>query len=225
MAATPAFALPSQGQAVGFEKRPQFGPGCRRQHGDAGITGEKPVLALDGVPVLSAPVLWRRHLLDGSDDQAFIRVGGAAAGAFRVAAATNEGFVCLQKAVQRTRRILAQPMAQLVRHRPGRLIRHTEFALQKLGRNSALIAAHQIGGKKPLGQIGPRPMQYRSGGRRFLPVAGRTFIHSRARLQPPGLTSAAPSTGKAAGPAKPRQVFNALLLAPKLDNKLSQSSH
>ena len=118
---------------MAFKKDPQFGPGRRRQHGDARITGEEPVLALDGVPMLSAPVLRRRHLFDGSDDQAFVGVGGAATGACRVAATTNEGLVRFQKAVQRTRRILAQPVAQLVRHGPGRLIRHTEFALQKLG--------------------------------------------------------------------------------------------
>jgi hypothetical protein len=142
-----------------------------------------------------------------------------------VPAATDEGLVRLQKAVQRTRRILAQPVAQLVRHSPRRLIRHTEFPLQKLGRDAALVAAHQIGGEKPLGQIGSRPVKHRSGGRRFLPVAGRTFIHSGARLQPPRLTSAAPGTGKSTGPAEPGQVFDALLLGPKLDNKLSQPSH
>ena len=53
------------------------------------------------------------------------------------------------------------------------------FALQKLGRNPTLIAAHQIGGKKPLGQSGSRSVKHRSTGRRFLPVAGRTFIHPR----------------------------------------------
>ena len=117
------------GGDIGFKKDPQFGPGRRRQPGDAGITSEEPVLALDGVPLLAAPVLRRRHLFDGSHDQAFVGIGGAATGACRVAAATNEGLVRFQKAVQRTRRILAQPMAQFVRHSPGRLIRHTQFAL------------------------------------------------------------------------------------------------
>ena len=116
-------------------------------------------------------------------------------------------------------------MAQLVRHGPGCLIRHAEFALQKLGRNPALVAAHQIGGEKPLGQIGPRSVKYRSSGRRFLPVAGRTFVHPWTRLQPPSVASAAPDTGKSSGPAEPRQMFDALLLGIKLDNKLSQPSH
>jgi hypothetical protein len=57
--------------------------------------------------------------------------------------------------------------------------------------------------------------------RRFLPVAGRTFIYPRARLQPPRLTSAAPGTGKSAGPAEPGQVFDEPLLGPKLHHKLS----
>jgi hypothetical protein len=41
--------------------------------------------------------------------------------------------------VERTRRILAQPMAQLVRHGPGRLMCHAQLALQKLGRDAALL--------------------------------------------------------------------------------------
>src|SRR5262245_58340754 len=63
------------------------------------------------VPMLSAPVLRRRHLFDGSDDKAFVGVGGAATGACPVAAATNEGLVRFQKAVQRTQRIIVQPVA------------------------------------------------------------------------------------------------------------------
>jgi hypothetical protein len=116
-------------------------------------------------------------------------------------------------------------MAQLVRHGPGRLIRHAEFALQKLGRNPALIAAHQISGEKPFGQIGSRPVKHRSSGCRFLPVAGRALVDPRARFQPPRLTSAAPGAGKSARPAKLRQVLDAPLLGPKLHDKLSQPSH
>ena len=52
------------GRHICFKKDPQFGPARRRQHGDAGITGEEPVLALDGVAMFSAPVLRRRHLFD-----------------------------------------------------------------------------------------------------------------------------------------------------------------
>src|ERR1700746_3588559 len=144
---------------------------------------------------------------------------------FQVPGAPVEGFIRFQKAVQRTRRILAQPMAQLVRHGPGRLIGHTEFALQKLGRDATLVAATQRGGNKPLGQIGSRPVKHRSSGRRFLPAAGRTFVHPRARLQPPRHAAAAPGTGKSAGPAEPGQVFDALLLGSKLHHKLSQPSH
>src|SRR6516165_2513947 len=94
-----------------FKKDPQFGPARRRQHSDASITGEEPALALDGVSMFSAPVLRRRHLFDRSNDQAFVGVGGAATRTCRIAAATNEGLVRFEKAVQWTRPILAQPMA------------------------------------------------------------------------------------------------------------------
>jgi hypothetical protein len=50
------------GGDIRFKKGPQFGPRRRRQHGDSGITGEQPVLALDGVPMLPAPVLRHRSL-------------------------------------------------------------------------------------------------------------------------------------------------------------------
>src|SRR5712671_3472027 len=46
------------GGDIGFEEGPQLGPGRGRQHGDARIAGEEPVLAPDGVPMLSAPVLF-----------------------------------------------------------------------------------------------------------------------------------------------------------------------
>ena len=62
------------GGDIGFKKGAQFGSRRGRQHGDAGITGEEAVLALDGVSMLSAPLLWRRYLFDGSDDQGLVRV-------------------------------------------------------------------------------------------------------------------------------------------------------
>src|SRR5262249_4305301 len=46
------------------------------------------------------------------------------------------------------------------------------------GRHAALVAAHQIGGEKPLGQISSRSVKHRSSGRRFLSVAGRTFVRT-----------------------------------------------
>src|SRR6266436_10165242 len=85
------------GGDIGFKKGAQLGSRRRRQHGDAGITGEEPVLALDGVPMFSVPVLWRRHLFDSRDDQALVRVGGAATGTCRVTAATDKGLVRFQK--------------------------------------------------------------------------------------------------------------------------------
>src|ERR1700751_4934526 len=84
------------------------------------VAGEEAVLALDRVPVLCRLVLWCRHLLDGGDDQALVGADRAAATTYRVTAAAAEGLIPLQKAAQWTGRILAQPMAQLVRHGPGR---------------------------------------------------------------------------------------------------------
>src|SRR5512132_1238600 len=75
------------GGDIGFKKGAQLGARRGRQHGDACIAGEEPMLTLDGVPMFSAPVLRRRHLFDRSDDQAFVGVGGDATGACRVAAA------------------------------------------------------------------------------------------------------------------------------------------
>ena len=127
--------------------------------------------------------------------------------------------------MQRARRVLAQPVAQLVRHGPGRLIGDPQLPLQKLGRDAALVATHQIGGEKPLAQTGARAMQHGSGGDQFLPVAGGAFVDPGPRLQPPSLPPAAPGTGKPAGPAKPRQVLNAPLLHPKSRDKFQQPSH
>src|SRR5580692_6535314 len=165
--------------------------------------------------VFSLLVLWRWHLLDRGDDQALVGAGRAASGTGRIAAAADEGLVRLEKAAQRTGRILAQPVAQLVRHGPGRLIRHPQFALQKFGRDAALVATHQVGGKKPLRQARPRPMKHCSRRHRFLPMAGGAFVDPRPRLQPPSRPPSAAGTHKTAGPAKPSQVLDAPLLRPE----------
>src|SRR4029077_14946505 len=94
-------------------------------------------------------------------------------------------LIRFEKAAQRTGRILTQPTAQLVRHGPGRLIRHPQFALQKFGRDAALVPTHQVGGKKPLREIRPRPMKHRSRGHRLLPMAGVALIDPRSSLQSP----------------------------------------
>jgi hypothetical protein len=73
------------------------------------------MLTLDGMSVLSLPVLRRRHFFDGRDNKALVRVLRAAASAIRTAAAADEGLIRLEKAVERTRWVLAQSVAQLVR--------------------------------------------------------------------------------------------------------------
>ena len=116
------------GRDISGQKGAELGARRGRQHGDPGVAGEEAVLALHGAAVLAVLVFRRRHLLDGGDDQALVRAGRAASATDRIATAADEGFVRLQKATQRTGRILAQPVAQLVRHGPGRLVRHRQFA-------------------------------------------------------------------------------------------------
>src|SRR6516225_2220720 len=213
------------GRDICFEEGAKLGSGGGRQHSDAGVAGKEPVLTLDRMAMLALPVLRCRHLLDGGDDQALIGVLGAAAAAGRIAAAADEGFVGFQKAAQRTRRILAQSMAQLVRHRPCRLIGHAQLALEKLRRDAALVAAHKVGGEKPLRESGARAMKHRPRRRRFLAMASSTFIDPRPRLEPPSLATAAPGTDKPARPPQPRQVLDAPLLRPKPRRKLQKPRH
>src|SRR5271155_3849239 len=117
------------GRDIGLEKGTEFGTRGRRQHGDAGAAGKETVLTLDGMSVLSLPVLRRRHLFDGSDDEALVGVFRAPAATIRIAPAADKGLVRLEKAVQRMRWVLAQSVAQLVRHSPGCLVRHRQLAL------------------------------------------------------------------------------------------------
>src|SRR5271157_4548206 len=105
-------------------------------------------------------------------------------------------------------------MPQLVRYGPGRLVGHRQFPLQKLGRDAALVATYQIGGEKPLREIGAGAMKYCPCRHRFLPVAGGAFVDARPRLEPPSLPSAAPGTEKPVRPAQPRQMLDAPLLGP-----------
>src|SRR5437899_7977469 len=78
------------GLDIRLEEGAEFGAGGGRQHGDPRVAGKEPVLPLDGVPVFSLPVLWRRHLLDGGNDQALVAVGRAATGTGPIAAAADE---------------------------------------------------------------------------------------------------------------------------------------
>jgi hypothetical protein len=117
------------GGDIRLEKGAQFSARRGRQHGDAGVAGKEAMLTLDGMPMLSHAVFWRRHLLHGDDDQALVGVLRAAAATGGIAAAADESLVGFQKAVQRAGRVLAQPMAQLVRHGPGGLVGHFKLPL------------------------------------------------------------------------------------------------
>src|SRR5208283_4385316 len=108
---------------------------------------------------------------------------------------------------------------------PSRLIRHPQLPLQKLGRDAALVAGHQVGGKKPLSEIGSRPVKHGSGGDRFLPMALAALVNPRTRLQPPGLPPAAPGAHKTARPAQLGQVRNTLLLRSEPSRKRQEPAH
>src|SRR5246500_4477091 len=127
------------GGNVRLEEGAQFGAGRGRQHGDPGVAGEEPVLALYGMAVFPLLVLRRRHLLDGGNNQALVRIGRAASGTCRIAPAADEGLVRLEEPAQRTGWVFAQPVTQLVRHGPGRLVGPRQFPLQKFGRDAALV--------------------------------------------------------------------------------------
>jgi len=122
-----------------FKKDPSSAPvaaGARR----CGITGEEPVLALDGVPMLSLRFFGAgtfstaatTRLLSGL---AVLRPGlvGSPRPPMKVSSASRKP--CSDATDPRS------AVAQLVRHGPGRLIRHTSSRCRKLGRNPALIAA------------------------------------------------------------------------------------
>ena len=177
------------------------------------------------MPVFCVLILRRRHLLDGGDDQALVGVGRAAPETGGIAPAADEGLVRLEITAQRTGRVFAQPVAQLVGHGPSRLVGDRQFALQKLGRDAALVTAHHVGGDKPLGEIGPRAMKHRSRRHRFLPMAGAAFVDPWPRLQPPNPSPAAARAHKPTRPAQPGQVLDAPLLRPEARRKIQKSSH
>src|SRR6201993_1533448 len=104
---TTAIAGKPVGQEMGLrcnvrlEEGAEFGAGRGRQHGDPGVAGEEPVLALYGMAVFPLLVLRRRHLLDGGNNTALVRVGRAASGTCRIAPAADEGLVRLEEPAQR----------------------------------------------------------------------------------------------------------------------------
>ena len=71
-------------------------------------------------------------------------------------------IVSLQIAAKRPSRIFAQPMTQFVEEGPGGLIGDLEFPFEEFRGNTSLVTSHEIGGKKPLRQGCPRPVEDRS---------------------------------------------------------------
>src|SRR5438552_2131939 len=96
--------VPIQLRQAAQLQREADGLGTRRgrQHRDAGVAGEEPVLALHRMAVFAVLVLRRRDFLDGGGDQALVRVGRAASATGRTASTANEGLIRLEEAAQRT---------------------------------------------------------------------------------------------------------------------------
>lgn len=138
------------GHDIRFDEGAEFDAAGGRQNGYPETTGVKSVLALYGVSVLSSLVLRRGHLLDDRDDQALVRVLRATTRTCRITPTTDECLVRFEKTANRAVRVFAQPMAELVGHGPGRLVRHTQFSLKELRRNAPFFTAHEVGCEEPL---------------------------------------------------------------------------
>src|SRR6516225_9270137 len=143
-----------------------------------------------------------------------IWIGEAAAPALGLAAATIVALIDLDQAVERVFRSLAQPVAQLVRHQPGRVVAQRQFARQEQSRHAALVLPDQPCRRKPFAQRRAGAVKNRPGSHRMLPPAVGTFENPRSSRQlisqPPG----APGAGEPVGPTQLRQGGDARRLIP-----------
>src|SRR5258705_3601042 len=99
---------------VRLEEGTEFGARRGRQHGDPGVAGEEPVLALYGMAVFSFLVLRRRHLLDRGNNQALVTGCRAASGTCRIAPAADESLVRLEGTTQQSGGGFSQTLARTV---------------------------------------------------------------------------------------------------------------
>src|SRR6516162_5452991 len=89
----------------------------------AGRTAMRALPATKWVFLMPSPLPRRgRDGFDRDRHQALIRIGETAAPALGLAAAIIIALIDLNQAVERVFRPLAQPVAQLVRHQPGRVV-------------------------------------------------------------------------------------------------------
>src|SRR6516225_6613525 len=154
-----------------------------------------------------------------------IWIGEAAAPALGLAAATIVALIDLDQAVERVFRSLAQPVAQLVRHQPGRVVAQRQFARQEQSRHAALVLADQPCRGKPFAQRRAGAVKHRPGGHRMLPPAVGTFENPRSNRelisQPPG----APDADEPVGPTQLRQCSDARRLIPIAIHECEKSGH
>src|SRR6516162_1636009 len=154
-----------------------------------------------------------------------IWIGEAAAPALGLAAATIVALIDLDQAVERVFRSLAQPVAQLVRHQPGRVVAQRQFARQEQSRHAALVLPDQPCRRKPFAQRRAGAVKDRPGGHRMLPPAVGTFENPRSSRQlisqPPG----APGADEPVGPTQLRQFGDARRLIPIAIHECEKSGH
>src|SRR6202521_5402880 len=93
-----------------------------------------------------------RDCFDRDRHQALIRIGEAAAPALGLAAATIIALIDLDQALEWIFRPLAQHVAQLVRHQPGRVVAQGQFAGQEQRRHAALVLPYKPCRREPFAQ-------------------------------------------------------------------------
>ena len=104
---------------------------------------------------------------------------------------------------ERVFRPLAQPVAQLVRHKPGRVVAR-QFVRQEQSRHAALVLPDQPCRREPFAQRRAGAVQDRHGSHRMLPPAVGTFENPLNQL-----CDAEPDANRALRPAaRPRARLN-----------------
>jgi hypothetical protein len=194
--------------------------GGGRQHGDAGAAGDEAAL-LDPLALARRG----RNRFDGDRHQALVRISETATPASGLAAAAIVALVNLQQAVEWEFRALAQPVAQLVRHQPRRVVAQRQFARQEQRRHAALVLRHHPRRREPFAQRRAGAVKHRPGGHRMLLPTGGALENPRPSRQLIGRPPSAARAYETLGPAQLRQCRDARRLVPIAIHELKKSGH
>src|SRR6202011_5998868 len=151
--------------------------------------------------------------------------GPASASAFGLTATTIVALVDLQEAVEWEFRPLAQRVAQLVRHQPGRVVAQGQFARQEQRRHAALVLRYQPCRREPFAQRSAGTVKDRPSGHRMLLPAAGAFKNPRSHSQLIGQPPGAPGADKALGPTQLRQCGDARRLIPIAIHERKKPGH